>query len=352
MKIPRRRSALVGAATVLALVGVLSGCGDNGSDTAAGSASGGKGGGGRITIGVPGIPPIFLNTVMYVGEKQGFFKDRGLDVTLRPLTTGADVGRAVQSGEIQGGIIGTPGAVALRASGGSIVSVMGFPKPTYLLASTDPGVTTCEAVKGKTVAVDAVGAPKALALASMLDSCGLGPKDVSTINVGGPPTVDALVAGQVKVAVLHPDELATVREKIKPGTKVDEIMTLAGVDPLEHYTVLVTSKKALDGPAREQWVNVVAAVRESIAYMNDPAHIKQVAAVASGVTKAPESVTEAALPTFLSLGVWPKSGDGLDRKAIEHTIEGAVAAGNVPQQKAPTYDELADPSVFADATGK
>ncbi|MEU9750909.1 MULTISPECIES: ABC transporter substrate-binding protein [Streptomyces] len=349
MNIPRRRSALVGAATVLALVGVLSGCGDSGSGPAAGTASGG---GDKMTIGVPGIPPIFLNTVMYVGEKQGFFKDRGLDVTLRPLTTGADVGRAVQSGEIQGGIIGTPGAVALRATGGSVVSVMGFPKPTYLLASTDPGVSTCEAVKGKTVAVDAVGAPKALALAGMLKSCGLGPKDVSTINVGGPPTVDALVAGQVKVAVLHPDELATVREKIKPGTKAEEIMTLAGVDPLEHYTVLVAPKNALDGAARAQWVDLVAAIRESVAYMNDPANLKEVAAIASGVTKAPASVTEAALPKFLSLGVWPKSGDGLDRAAIEHTIEGAVAAGNVPEQKAPSYDDMVDPSVFADATGK
>ncbi|MFE3252861.1 ABC transporter substrate-binding protein [Streptomyces sp. NPDC059209] len=348
MKFPRRRSALAGAATVLALVGTLAGCGDGGSDTAAGSASGG----GKMTIGVPGIPPIFLNTVMYVGEKQGFFKDRGLDVTLRPLTTGADVGRAVQSGEIQGGIIGTPGAVALRATGGSVVSVMGFPKPTYLLASTDPGLTTCEAVKGKTVAVDAVGAPKALALAGMLKSCGLGKNDVSTINVGGPPTVDALVAGQVKVAVLHPDELATVQQKVKPGTKAHEIMTLAGVDPLEHYTVLVAPKSALAGASREQWVDVVAAVRESIAYMNDPANLKEVAAVASGVTKAPESVTEAAMPKFLSLGVWPESGDGLDRDAIEHTIEGAVAAGNVPKQKAPKYDDMVDPSVFADATGK
>ncbi|MFD3482561.1 ABC transporter substrate-binding protein [Streptomyces sp. NPDC058665] len=348
MTIPRRRSALAGAATVLALVGALAGCGDSGSDTAAGAASGG----GKMTIGVPGIPPIFLNTVMYVGEKQGFFKDRGLDVTLRPLTTGADVGRAVQSGEIQGGIIGTPGAVALRATGGSVVSVMGFPKPTYLLASTDPGVTTCEAVKGKTVAVDAVGAPKALALADMLKSCGLGKNDVSTINVGGPPTVDALVAGQVKVAVLHPDELATVRQKLKPGTKAQEIMTLAGVDPLEHYTVLVAPKSALDGADREKWVDTVAAIRESIAYMNDPANLKEVAAVAAGVTKAPESVTEAAMPKFLSLGVWPKSGDGLDREAIEHTIEGAVAAGNVSKQKVPSYDDMVDPSVFADATGK
>ncbi|MFD5784634.1 ABC transporter substrate-binding protein [Streptomyces sp. NPDC126933] len=349
MTISRRRPALVGVATLLALITALAGCGDNGSQSAGSATSGGPE---KITIGVPGIPPIFLNTVMYVAKEEGFFADRGLDVTLRPLTTGADVGRAVQSGEIQGGIIGTPGAVALRASGGSVVSLMGFPKPTYLLASTDPGVTSCADVKGKTIAVDAVGAPKALGLAAMLASCGLGKNDVSTINVGGPPTVDALVAGQVELAVLHPDELATVQEKIAPTTPVSEVMTLADVDPLQHYTVLVAPKDQLSGPARDTWVKVIAAVRETIAYMYDPAHTKQVAAQAAAVTKEPASVTEAALPKFLSLGVWAKQGDGLDRAAIQHTIDGAVAAGNVPKAKAPTYEQMVDPSVFADATGK
>ncbi|MFE4175149.1 ABC transporter substrate-binding protein [Streptomyces sp. NPDC056909] len=351
MRISRRRRALAALAALVSLGAAVAGCGSD--DSSSGSAGdGGSGGNAKITIGVPGIPPIYLNTVLYVGEKQGFFSARGVDVTLRPLTTGADVGRAVQSGEIQGGIIGTPGAVALGASGGSIVSVMGFPKPTYLLASTDGSVTDCASVKGKTVAVDAVGAPKALGLGAMLASCGLGAKDVSTINVGGPPTVDALVAGQVKLAVLHPDELATVQEKIKPGTKVNKVMTLADVDPLQHYTVLVARKDQLSGASRDTWVKVVAALRETVAFMYDPANAKQVAAEAASVTKEPGTVTEAALPQFLALGVWPKEGDGLDKAAVQHTIDEAVKAGNVPEAKAPTYDSLVDPSVFADATGK
>ncbi|RYJ25809.1 ABC transporter substrate-binding protein [Streptomyces sp. L-9-10] len=351
MRISRRRRALAALAALVSLGAAAAGCGsnDSSSDSAGGAAAEGKT---KITIGVPGIPPIYLNTVLYVGEKQGFFSARGVDVTLRPLTTGADVGRAVQSGEIQGGIIGTPGAVALGASGGSIVSVMGFPKPTYLLASTDGSVTDCSSVKGKTVAVDAVGAPKALGLGAMLASCGLGAKDVSTINVGGPPTVDALVAGQVELAVLHPDELATVREKIDPGTKVNEVMTLADVDPLQHYTVLVARKDQLSGAARDTWVKVVAALRETVAFMYEPANAKQVAAEAAAVTKEPETVTEAALPQFLALGVWPKDGDGLDKAAVQHTIDEAVKAGNVPKAKAPAYESLVDPSVFADATGK
>ncbi|WP_169922765.1 hypothetical protein, partial [Streptomyces lushanensis] len=66
------------------------------------------------------------------------------------------------------------------------------------------------------------------------------------------------------------DELATVREKIKPGTEVNEVMTLAGVDPLQHYTVLVARKDQLSGPSRDTWVKIVAALRETVAFMYDP----------------------------------------------------------------------------------
>ncbi|BCB78349.1 hypothetical protein GCM10022251_30640 [Phytohabitans flavus] len=349
MKLQRRLATMAGLASLLALTTAVAACGEGSTSGSAGGPT--AGGVEKLTIGVPGIPPIYLNTVMYVAKEQGYFSDRQLDVTLRPLTTGADVGRAVQSGEIQGGIIGTPGAVALRATGGSIVSVMGFPKPSYLLASTDPSVTTCASVKGKTVAVDAVGAPKALGLASMIASCGLGKNDVSTINVGGPPTVDALVADQVKLAVLHPDELATVRSKLAAGTQVHEIMTLAGVDPLVHYTMLVIRSDMLKAD-RGTYVNLVAALRQAIAFMFDPANAKRVADIAASITKEPAGVTQLALPQFLQLGVWPKDGDGLDRAAVQHTIDAAVAAGNVPKAKAPTFDDMVDPSVFADSTGK
>ncbi len=344
MLVYQRRYRFSMVVAVVALASFMVGCGG------AQPTSPGGGGDRAVSFGLPGIPPIFLNTVAQVGKDKGFFAKRNVDVTLRPLATGADVGRAVQSGELSGGIIGTPGVAALRAAGGSVVGVMGFPVPTYLLASTDPAVSDCASVKGKTVAVDAVGAPKALALSSMLASCGLGKNDVSTINVGGPPTVDALVNGQVTLAVLHPDELATVRANA--GKEVKQVMTLAEVDPLAHYTTLVTLKKELDDPAsREKWVAVVAALHEAIIYMGDPANSGEVAGIAAKMTGRTPAISEEALKGFLAVGVWPKD-DGLDRARIEHTIEAAVAAGNIQKAKAPTYEQMIDPSVYADAVKK
>ena len=42
----------------------------------------------KLSIGLPGIPPIFSVTLVYVAEKQGFFKKHGVDVEVRPLDNG------------------------------------------------------------------------------------------------------------------------------------------------------------------------------------------------------------------------------------------------------------------------
>ena len=301
-----------------------------------------------VTFGVVGIPPIFVNSIAYVAKENNFFAKRHLDVTIRPFTTGVDVGRAIQSGQIDGGIVGTPGLIALRASGSSAVGVLGLPKPDMILASTDPSVTSCESVKGKTVAVDAVGAPKTLALYSIIASCGLTKADVHAITVGGPQTVDALVSGQVKLAIFHPDELAFAASKLPSGTTVKAVKTLAESDPLEHYLLITTLKKELTGPSRAEWVDMVAALHEAELFMFDPANAKSVAATASEISKEPTTITAPALTTFLNLGVYSKDS-GLDRASIEHTIQEAVTAGNIKQANAPTYDEMIDPSIYADA---
>ncbi len=332
-----RFAAVVAVAVLASLVAACGGA----------PSSGGANGGTSLSFGVPGIPPIFLNTVAQVAQDKGFFAKRNVTVTLRPFPTAADIGRAVQGGELDGGLVATPGLVALRGSGSSAVGIMGFPAPTYLLASTDASVSDCKSVKGKTVAVDGLGAPKALGLTAMLKSCGLTANDVSTINVGGPPTVDALVSGQVNLAVLHPDELATVRAK--SGKEVKQVMTLASVDPLAHYVTLVTLKKELDNAtSRKNWVAVVAALHEAITYMRDPANSQDVAGIAAKVTGESPQVSAEALKGFLAVGVWPEDA-GLGRPSIEHTIDSAVAAGNIPKAKAPTFEQMIDTSVFADA---
>ena len=55
----------------------------------------------KITMGTPGIPPIFGTVIMLVADKEGFFKKHGADVTVRGFETGSFATRAVVAGEIE-----------------------------------------------------------------------------------------------------------------------------------------------------------------------------------------------------------------------------------------------------------
>ncbi|WP_436763388.1 ABC transporter substrate-binding protein [Streptosporangium sp. V21-05] len=316
--------------------------------TACGGDSPAAGGTPTITMGIPGIPPVFVNLMAYVAEEKGYFTANGVKVTLRPLPTGADVGRAIQSRELDGGVVGTSGAVALRASGGSVVAILGNENPSYLIASSNAAVKDCAALKGRTIAVDGVGAPKALSVGTMLASCGLTVKDVKLVNVGGPQSVDAMIAGQVDTAVLHPDELAAVQQ----SKETHEVVALAKVDPKSHYTMLVTREDELkDGGKRPAWVETVAALHKAITYINDPANADDVTAIAARMTKRSPEISKVALGDYVKLGFWP-TDVGLTRERVDKAIEDQVKAGNVPADKTPKYDQFVDATVFRDALAK
>ncbi len=331
-----RQFALAAAVTALGAAAV----------TGCSSASSPPAGGGKLTIGVPGIPPVFVNLMFYVAQDKGYFASRGLHVRIRALSTGTDVGRAVQSGELNAGMVGTTGAVALRSQGASVVGILGAPNADYLIASDDSAVTGCASLKGKTIGVDATAAPKALALGAMLSSCHLSTKDVTMVNLGGPQDVDALIAGQVKTAVLHTDELAAV---LQHKHTVRSVLTSTTADPLEHYAMLITRQNELtNARSRAELVKTVAALHQAISYIDNPANLTNVAATAAAMTKEPASVTAAAITAFVKIGFWP-ADDGLAANRISHVITQQVAAANISATKAPTAAKLVDATVFRDA---
>src|SRR5471030_1940340 len=55
----------------------------------------------KIVIAAPGIPPIYASVILYVAEKEGFFKKYGANVEIRPFDTGTAAARAVLTGDIE-----------------------------------------------------------------------------------------------------------------------------------------------------------------------------------------------------------------------------------------------------------
>jgi NitT/TauT family transport system substrate-binding protein len=298
-------------------------------------------------LAIAGIPPILLNTVAYVAEKQGYFEKHNVAVTLKPFQTGADVARAVQSGQASAGFVGTPTIIDLDSSGGTLTAILGFPHPDMLIGSTDAKVKDCASLKGQTIAVDGIGAPKDLALTQMLAACHLSRNDVKPLPIGGNAQAEALIAGQLTTSVLHIDDLPTINAQLGGKKAVEAVVRLAELDPLAHWDAVTTTRERLKDPAqREALTRMVAALHDAIVYMHDTANADSIAETATAMNKSKVEVTKPSLQGLIKLGVYPLNDAGLPEAGLAHTIQQEVEVGNVKAANAPKVTDVADPSLY------
>src|SRR5215471_7821357 len=124
---------------------------------------------GKMVIAAPGIPPIYASVILYVADKEGLFKKHGVDVEIRPFETGTAAARAVLTGDIDISLSPTNLIInQISNANANIVAIHGMPNPDWVLASTDPGKTSCKDLIGAPVGVDAVGGARSIALRTML----------------------------------------------------------------------------------------------------------------------------------------------------------------------------------------
>src|SRR4051812_28620368 len=131
------RALRFAAPTVLAALALLA--------TAAASAAPVSQKGSRaasITLGLPGIPPVFLGVRPYVASQKGFYTKYGVDVTLKSFTTGTDAMRAVINGQIDAAWAPTPTVLAAIAGGSPLVGVEGMDVVDWEIGSIDPAGKT------------------------------------------------------------------------------------------------------------------------------------------------------------------------------------------------------------------
>ena len=127
--------------------------------------------GNKITLAIPGVPPIFSSVVTYVAQKQGFWKNHGVDVTIRPFDNGTAAARAAVAGDVDMAMSPTPPVInQISNAGVPLVAVYGLENPDWVLATTESG-KSCKDIAGQAVGVDSIGGARSVALRSMLVGC-------------------------------------------------------------------------------------------------------------------------------------------------------------------------------------
>ena len=300
----------------------------------------------KMVVAAPGIPPIFASVILYVAEKEGFFKKYGVNAEVRPFDTGTAASRAVIAGDIEMSL--SPSALLINQisnADANTVAIYGLTNTDFLLASTDPAKTSCKDVVGQPVGVDTVGGARSIALRTMLTGCpGVKIDDVQQVALSS-NSAAAMLAGRLNLGVLHLDDVAVLE---KQGKKVIKLLTVQKTNPNGHYLVFVVRVDKLK-EHRDDYVRLMAALIDSARFIRDPKNADKVADDASP-TGHPKDVSKATIQPLIDIDYWPADDDGLDRKRMESLIAVLKKTGGIKDDKEPVkYDRLTDQSVWRDA---
>jgi NitT/TauT family transport system substrate-binding protein len=308
----------------------------------------------KLTIALPGVPPIFGAVYAYVARDAGFYKKYGLDVTLKTMNSGVGAARAVVSGAIDVSMSPTPPvAVMVSNAGVPLVMVQGMEINDWMLGSMDPTKNTCQSVKGQAVGVDSPRGARWIQLANMIRPCKLRPdRDVPTVNLST-NVAAAMIAGQINFGVLHSDGIPVIERQ--SGKKLTIVARVEETSPGSHYAVLVTNKKVI-ASRRDSLVRMAAAHHEAMNYLYIKANWPKIAKMAKPTGRSiGDSIR--ALEIFTKLDYWPKTTAGLSKKRIMRAVKIQTMVGKRtkgksginPKKKPASHERLTDLSIFRDA---
>jgi NitT/TauT family transport system substrate-binding protein len=298
-----------------------------------------------LTLGLPAIPPVFVSVQAYVAEQQGFFAKHGVKVNMRPFDSGANAARATVAGDVDFAISPTPLIINMISNANAdLVGIYGYEHPDWLLGSMDPS-KKCEDIKGQPVGVDSEGGARSIALNQLIRSCGLTAKDTQQValssNVGA-----AMASGQLNFGVLHVDDIPIMERQ--SGKKVNIILDINKVAPVNHYMTLVTTREKAE-KKKEALTRALAAMIEATAFIYDPKNADAVAKAAQPTGRDADEA-KASTKMYTAMDFWPRGNIGLPEKNINDIIETQKKVGGIRPNATPaTYERFANPAIYNDA---
>jgi NitT/TauT family transport system substrate-binding protein len=281
-----------------------------------------------------------LYVPMYVALNQGYFKDAGLDVSMK-TSQGTDKGMAaLLSGSADIVLIG-PEASIYVASSESPVKPKIFAGLTatdgFLLMARKPAAKwDWDQLKGKTVMAFRPGSNPDVFLDAALRKHGLDPKkDLKLVNNIGPAArMGAWMAGQGDFAIFLEPEAGNL-EKDGQGYVMASIG--AEVGPVDYTVFTATDAFLQKNPAIAQtWTEVIARAEKYVQVAPAAELAKQVSEYFPGMTQ-PELVK--AIDRYRTHKVW-KLKPLVEKAAMEQLQDMLIASGVLESGKRVKYENL------------
>jgi NitT/TauT family transport system substrate-binding protein len=156
---------------------------------------------GKVVVGLSSVNIAFLP--VYVSQEKGFFKDEGLDVLLVMFNAGSTNLAALMGGDIQ--IMGSAFVETIggRAAGFDIKNFWGICNIMPFELYSHASFKSMKEAKGKKFAISRFGSLTDFLTRATLQHFGVGPKEVTILQIGSTPArFAALSAGSVDASIV------------------------------------------------------------------------------------------------------------------------------------------------------
>ncbi len=201
-------------------------------------------------------------TMIWVAQEKGYFKKYGMETELSYIAGSTQLTPALISGEVSFAQAGGAAVISADLSGADLV-IIGSTAPVFVMSLfSQPDIKSVADLKGKRIAVTALGTTTDFARRVALQKAGLNPdRDVTVLQSKGvPETLTALINGNVAAGVVTPPQTLIARQK---GLKELVNLSTAGV-PYEQGPLVTTRSLIRKNPTLVE--NFMKATVEAIAF--------------------------------------------------------------------------------------
>ncbi|CAN5254008.1 hypothetical protein BH11ACT4_BH11ACT4_21120 [soil metagenome] len=323
-----RRNRFLIASGLLAAAALLAGCTAGPTASSTGTAAPEVA---DITV---ATYPVMSNAAVYLGVDKGIFKDNGLNVTLKTITSGPDSVPLLLSGDLTFTSIDVPTVINAKkenlgvvAVGAMMVGVDIDKGYVGVVASPNSGIKGWADLEGKKIGVNALGSTPVALISASMKSVGADPSKVQWVQIAQPETIPALLAGQLDAANLAQPLLTAAEEQGFKQIGNPEKLTVANVPTFVYVT---TQKFATENPVIVQ--RFQKALQEANAMANSD-HKLAIETAKKSTTVDPAVLDK--VTGFPNWGEKPITGADLDK-----FIKLMVDAGQLDKSAAPSGNDL------------
>ncbi|MEW2401341.1 ABC transporter substrate-binding protein [Streptomyces sp. NPDC046862] len=299
-----------------------------GSSDSPGSSD--KASGGTTTIKV-GIVPIMDVAPLYLGEKKGFFKERGIKLSLSQAQGGAAIVPGVASGQFQFGLSNMTSLMIAQSNNVPVKAVANCSASTgmegkdfgALTVRKGSSIKTAKDLEGKRVAVNTLKNINETAVRETMRKAGGDPDKLKFTELAFDQMPAALAGGRVDAAMVVEPALTTIKSQGGSEIASPLVDVAKGLTVSMYFTSVQYAKQNPELVQRFQ-----EAMADSLTYANE--HPDEAREIVTTYTKIPAAVVEKA-----TLPRWPAEPN---RASIEKLAELGQADGLF--KKSPDLDTL------------